>query len=47
MLQIIRSEYGSEINTFEFDYLGGHAGLEDIILNAAPLQPYAGQRINA
>ncbi|HVI39969.1 MAG TPA: calcium-binding protein [Anaerovoracaceae bacterium] len=35
MLQIIRSEYGREINVFEFDYLGGHAKLEGVILNAA------------
>lgn len=34
MLQIVRSEYGKEINAFEFDYLGGHESLEGIILNA-------------
>ena len=34
MLQIVRSEYGREINAFEFDYLGGHECLEGIIMNA-------------
>lgn len=35
MLQIVHSEYGREINAFALDYLGGHARLEGIILNAA------------
>lgn len=34
MLQIIRSEYGREINAFEFGYLAGHVSLDSIILNA-------------
>jgi len=34
MFQIIRGEYGEEIKAFEFDYLGVHASLEGIILNA-------------
>lgn len=34
MLQIVRSEYGKEINAFEFDYLGRHESPEGVILNA-------------
>lgn len=34
MFEIIRSEYGRKINTFEFDYLGQHKSLDGVILNA-------------
>lgn len=32
--EVIRSEYGKGMATFEFDYLGGHKNIEGILLNA-------------
>jgi len=35
MFEVIRSEYGKELGRFEFDYLGEHARLDAIVMNAS------------
>jgi hypothetical protein len=33
-LHIIRNDFGRKIKSFEFDYLGGHSGIEAVLMNA-------------
>ena len=32
-MKIIKSEYGDKLGSFQFDYLGGHDGIDGILLN--------------
>lgn len=34
MFEVIKSEYGKELGTFEFDYLGEHPSLDMVLINA-------------